>query len=608
MLERDTSEGDNVPDNASTEMEQELQDSKVSTLLALLQQEMLGNEIAWLQSTVEDLSPRSDIMDAMDAAYNSITHCPIGMKTASNIQILWSEILRLAPGKAHTSVTHCRERAHIMVSTYTIWHWLDFHIATRCEAIIRGSTTGIEDGEDSSWLLKLMMAVWEIFELKQGSAEFNPRKFDLNLKGSTMIFHNTFQNTDMSEQPRHATEAVLQILQAWLGFSQDESRYRSWFVGCVILKFGPNALLLEVVWSDFVGIKRISMQPTGQHGPTDRLWPVLEKLWCHPLSKPSSRKAHILDQIGSLVLSMSQRGRMILSQKSDNVTGQPSHTSLQGLIDEALEVHHCKPKSPTKWQVASMADPNRLCPFREFIPSRNLFHGEDGPFSHQHARSDIGAPSTLTWRGVTFGTTFSEVETKIFPTMQHWDQALKCHSEEPTNFFCNQQAYGQHCNGRGVGLVSEYTEALATHSWAKFVQGQMVPFMECYDWFTATDKHSKKVVFKQIGSLTAYLLTCNYVYASVVQAPSDEELGKLLAHIHKGAVAGLQYLGFLPRGEKFKGQSGAGEVAEAFAWAVKSISNMFTEDQREKVMFDNIMAENLLCKFARMINRHLIAL
>ncbi|KAG6913496.1 hypothetical protein DXG01_006412 [Tephrocybe rancida] len=122
-----------------------------------------------------------------------------------------------------------------------------------------------------------------------------------------------------------------------------------------------------------------------------------------------------------------------------------------------------------------------------------------------------------------------EVETKIFANVEEWDQARHRHCDEPESFFCNQQAYGQHCEGRDVGLVSEYVEALAVHSWAKFVHGRLVPFTECYNWFMATDKITKKVVFSQIGSLTAYLLMCDYVYAGVVQAPSDEELGKLLA-------------------------------------------------------------------------------
>ncbi|KAG6912360.1 hypothetical protein DXG01_015171, partial [Tephrocybe rancida] len=208
------------------------------------------------------------------------------------------------------------------------------------------------------------------------------------------------------------------------------------------------------------------MRPTGEKHSTAGLRPVLQKLSCHPLSKPSSQEARILEQIAYLVSSIRSDSPTTPPQRVELLSIETGYTQMKYLIDGALEVHNHTVKAPTKWQLALMKDPNRLCPFREFIPSRNLFCAEDGPFSKQHAHTDVGALSALTWRGVTFGTKFSEVEIKIFPTVKDWDQARERHSEEPDSFFCNQQAYGQHCEGRGVSLVAEYAEALTTNSWA----------------------------------------------------------------------------------------------------------------------------------------------
>ncbi|KAG6903749.1 hypothetical protein DXG01_015170, partial [Tephrocybe rancida] len=134
-------------------------------------------------------------------------------------------------------------------------------------------------------------------------------------------------------------------------------------------------------------------------------------------------EARILEQIAYLVSSIRSDSPTTPPQRVELLSIETGYTQMKYLIDGALEVHNHTVKAPTKWQLALMKDPNQLCPFREFIPSRNLFRAEDGPFSKQHTRTDVGALSALTWRGVTFGTKFSEVEIKIFPTVKDWDQA-----------------------------------------------------------------------------------------------------------------------------------------------------------------------------------------
>ena len=105
---------------------------------------------------------------------------------------------------------------------------------------------------------------------------------------------------------------------------------------------------------------------------------------------------------------------------------------------------------------------------------------------------------------------------------------------------------------------------------------------------------------KNVGELTAFLLTGDYVYAGVVEMPSVEEVGSLIWQLKRGALDGLRDIGLVAEN---------GQIAVTEEETISAFTTLYDYTQKqldeypglaEKMTFDPIMMEHALCKFHRL--------
>ena len=255
------------------------------------------------------------------------------------------------------------------------------------------------------------------------------------------------------------------------------------------------------------------------------------------------------------------------------------------------------------------AMPDKLMPFREHAPSRRRIRGDNGPFTAAYARTTAGAFSGAVWRGITFTTPFSMNNRMVFTSYEDFNLACREAGKQGEAYFCDKGAYGQSNPSRVIKHAETYWKTLANGKWTEFVTERIVPFMECYDSFTA-GHHPPD--FPQLGPLASYLLAADFSYCrpKVVESPTLPEMAILIHSFNKGAIAGLENLGFItPRldgkGKKV-GKANLKETETALERVYDLLKEIIPAEHHEMIPLDLIMTEHTLCKFSRARGRKLI--
>ena len=176
------------------------------------------------------------------------------------------------------------------------------------------------------------------------------------------------------------------------------------------------------------------------------------------------------------------------------------------------------------------------------------------------------------------------------------------------SYFCDQRAYGTVNPSRKVGLAKTYWETLAGGKWTEFVGDRIVSFMECYDFFTAGRSPPH---FPQLGPLASYLLAADFSYChpKVVDSPTLSEMAFLIRSFNKGAVSGLETLGFItPRAHTGKKacKGDLKEIEAAFGKVYELLKKIIPPEHQGTINLDLIMTEHTLCKFSRAKGKNLI--
>ena len=219
-----------------------------------------------------------------------------------------------------------------------------------------------------------------------------------------------------------------------------------------------------------------------------------------------------------------------------------------------------------------------------------------------------GDYSATIWRGVTYATPFFLQNRMIFTSYEDFKLACSDAGEHEKSYFCDKGAYGTANPMRRVELAETYWKTLADRKWTKFVRDRIVPFMECYDFFTAGNNPPD---FPQLGPLASYLLTADFSYCcpKVVEGPTLSEMSSLTRSFNKGAIVGLENLGFITpriRTGKKVGKADLKETEMAIGKAYDLLKSIIPAEHHGTINLDLIMTEHILCKFSRAKNRKLI--
>ncbi|KAF7319494.1 hypothetical protein HMN09_00288200 [Mycena chlorophos] len=116
-----------------------------------------------------------------------------------------------------------------------------------------------------------------------------------------------------------------------------------------------------------------------------------------------------------------------------------------------------------------------------------------------------------------------------------------------------------------------------------------MPFA-CWDWLLQ-DKPVK--VFPGIGPLAAYLLAADYTYTTpqVMELPTANELGPVVASLNKGAVRGMEILGLVERAEE---KVTGAECLTALKKVLVHLHRRLSTKMLTELSIDYVMVEHVL--------------
>lgn len=101
-------------------------------------------------------------------------------------------------------------------------------------------------------------------------------------------------------------------------------------------------------------------------------------------------------------------------------------------------------------------------------------------------------------------------------------------------------------------------------------------------------------IFKNLGPLTAYLLTVDLCYAEVVTEPKIEEMGPIIRNIDCGSYAKLVEL------QIFDPRTNDEELGHAFKRFYEGVCSAMTEDEHQRWKFTPFTMEHTNCKQGRL--------
>ncbi|KAF8059618.1 hypothetical protein FPV67DRAFT_1453989 [Lyophyllum atratum] len=551
------------------------------------------------------------------AITGSTTHFS-GMKDIAN---LWLGLRQLASHQARSSISSRQERRSIMMTNYVAWYWLDVFIAKKCDMISQGG-----DADGYQWLARLMLTVDLFIRQQSPSHVFIPGEFSPELPGTPYLCKNRWLHRKPETAFRQGANKLIisDVIRHWLSFPSDDYRYKSWFIGAILKVVGEDMLIMDRVWKTHQTLTKGSLMETRAKDVTEAdAIPFLRALAAHPLAD------HESPQRKALSMATIMREATYYTAQGSTPSRPPIHSlppAIAHIGQERLALFDSFLKGTLDFFYGNRPDPehaalhtqlanapDRFLPFREHAPSRRNILVGHGPFSKHYARTREGFFSALIWRGVTFSSEFalSTENPTLFHSLDHWNQ-VKIDLNKPETYFCRKDAYGVPIAERSTDLVSKYWRASETFKWEELTKDGPVKFEDCWKWLSG----GRPTRFYQLGPLSAYLLTCDYVYAGVVLPPTIEEMARTIRTINKGAVNGLNKLGLLysvswPAEAMMDVQPTRGDVeVEKVQRGLQSIydrmDRLLRPGVKRDVGLDLIMVEHTLCKFSRALKDGLL--
>lgn len=469
----------------------------------------------------------------------------------------------------------------------------------------------------------------------------------LNVKAPTFRFHAVYPVIETGRRSKLIEKQTILAIRQWLGYPVTRSSdYQGHFICSVIRQWSISALYLDATWDAF---KRIIAKVIGHPSSGsdhDRVFrPLISAMQEHPLASVESYEYAMVYEIRQLVTKFGNADFVDTPMESPSPTNlntnntvssdlldtdttprqsdndlvnihEPELQRLLSYIDELYPLVATPDKitsvpNPTILQAAVYKNTDKLLPFRERAPSREFMLGDISPFSLSLARTRKGLFSAALWRGITYNSQFSHETSPVFDDLTDWNNRLASKAYRPAElglsdhrtYFCDKLAYGHINGGRKVELADQYWIDSDSAEWTSMLDAGIIPFMDCYHFFTGPSTHR----FLHIGPLAGYLITADYVYAGLVEKPSIEEMGEIIWKLNKGGAKGLSKLGIYLPAAAAKGvrRGGKEDCIKAFECVYSYLSTHLSQEKQKRMGFDVIMVEHLLCKYHRAVSKGL---
>jgi hypothetical protein len=574
---------------------------------------------------------------ALSHFVTSLLQDPLSGSSISTIRSGWEALDALDVGEHQISLLLRAQRSCIMLTNYLAWYWLDVCIRDACNSIM-DKQPDCPRAIKCPWLVRLVEDVQEVYHLRYTRHQFCSSSYGITIpqdtshSGTTFQFLNECRNVrDGNALRGQVLNTVEHILRSWLCYpSPDEFRIQAWLVHVLINQFGRPVLYLNSVWKTYTVARKRSIDTQPWYISSFRdVKPLQQAAANHPLSNKDSPESNALQKLGMLIDSfMADDLDTILSlRREEGSTTQAVQVDqleipyqldclkerrvkiFAQFVMDCLSIFLGQGESTvTKPKLKKTMDkiPDKLMPFREHAPSRRRIRGNNGPFTAAYARTTAGAYSAAVWRGITFATPFSMNNRMVFTSYGDFNLACSEAGDQEEAYFCDKGAYGQANPMRKIELAEDYWKTLADGKWTEFVRDdRIVPFTQCYNFFVAGHRPPD---FPQLGPLASYLLTADFSYCcpKVVESPTLPEMALLICSFNKGAIDGLENLGFITPRPAGKGKANLKESEMALGRVYDLLKKIIPAEHQETINLDLIMTEHTLCKFSWAMGRKLI--
>ncbi|KAH8796253.1 hypothetical protein DL96DRAFT_1566182 [Flagelloscypha sp. PMI_526] len=630
---------------------------------------LLSDALKVLQSSN---SNHSVILEGIDLskAVNSIISNALAPSTAVQISHIWSTVDHLEHREALGVIRLRYHRQLIMTLTLSMWIWLDSFLPMCLQKALRSEAfndSSIQAVFVNSWVARLAKDVHLWITLRHtGERIIYPSTYDADLPGKSYTLHLRKAPYD-ADAISLTIKVVRTIIAEWLDFPQTSSaQYGGAILYAIANSWGPGALYLNNVWLTYKTPYRWAVSSGAM--TQDALNSVIKQIHAHPLACDSMERSLVNDLYEDIqrvldpntppppTLSL-HPPRMIAS--SSRYSPQPMEassstpTSLQlspqqhGYLDDFVQylrdsdiVASTDPSQRshfTSRQKLIAANPNKRLGLRELGPDRQRSLSNEGPFSPQHCQTNAGFFSALIWRGVTCYSPFASMAKLLFTSVEDFKSEMQRFEFEanqwaenhpkrkPVSFYCDMGAFGSANTHRKLSLVDEYGKWLedansdTSSSWPEWLNKNrhaetgLVPF---------TTLHAYLQKFSAFGPLIAYTLAIDFSYSTAgISRPDVKEMGLIIRDLNKGAIAGLERMGFISsrqgskemkkNGDASKSSSSKArsksvrihpsptEVVQGFTIFHQEVLDRLSEEEQRRWRYDVDITEWSLCKIRR---------
>ncbi|KAI0683205.1 hypothetical protein BC835DRAFT_1423536 [Cytidiella melzeri] len=236
--------------------------------------------------------------------------------------------------------------------------------------------------------------------------------------------------------------------------------------------------------------------------------------------------------------------------------------------------------------------PDFLLPLREAAPSRSIMNNlldQTVWYIHFNTEAFVQCPDNI--RQVQFR---SPGEYNDY--LQALFQKFSTHPQD-SKFFCNVHALGQPIASCTLNRYTDYWEVANSNDIAWPPSRNFAHAMRDIHKYKLGLGEGKKHLLEGAGDLSEYMLLADMHAAGVVDSPTPDVVGRLVASLAKGGVAGLILLGYTAKG------AGRFAVQSAFVKFYEDMRSQLSEDQLQRMQWNPITAEHTLCKFSRMYKK-----
>lgn len=539
------------------------------------------------------------------------------------VRNIWHAFQIRSHQHARSAIDLFIQRQELLVLNMVVWEWLDH----RLEAAYLDLSSSLQP----TGITLLLKRVQGLLDTQKNHAVFDASEFIAGFNPGEASYEYTAQRRRYDNPDKKKVFALAStILIHWFDFpSQTKFQTQSWFIRAIVDRIGFEALLLDSVWKAadninvaVLGIGR-SCRVSKEH--LDK-W-ANAVLAYHPLAVQGSQERVLLEEIDRSIRnhfainpslsSLSNMFRLTQVPVPETSTIPLSMSNLHipdlsafnnfyrqlELLFPFLDNPSIHINTPSKgrtdaemntyWtaiyrnQVEVSTD--KKSPFRDLAVSRRRILEEGGPFSPENLSTRAGFFSALVYRGITHNTAFLLEHQTLFHDLEAWTTTYNnLKNTQSPDYFCNKSAYGQ-ATDRSVNYASYYWRASGSSNLTKWLYSdELINFVDLFNLI----RNAGSSLLPSFGLLTSYLLAVDYASAGKATLPTVEEMGKVIFLIGKGALSGLQDLGFIC--------TNPAETSVCFLAVFNELQRRIPAFRQGQMNFGFFFLEHFLCKSKRL--------